>query len=134
MTIRMQKVVFATFTLAILSLVVMVAAVPVISKINADYRRIDPWAGEIPNPWERRVQDGELAELAELDVPEWYRSHDKVTPEEEEALEEYCEAYPEIEVGERPIPCTVNGVKGIVYEKAGQIYMNLGPITKRIVG
>lgn len=118
--------------LAVMS-IIMVAA-PIIRGAIPDEIRIDPWEVEIPTSWERRVQDGKLAELSETEVPEWYFSHGELNAAEATALEQYETEYPEMEVGERPIPCTVNGVRGIVYKEKGQIYMNLGPITKRIVG
>ena len=94
--------------------------------------RIEPWEVEISTPWELQQGSAELTSLKEAEVPEWYRSHGELTPAEAKALEEYKSEYPNQELGENPIPCTVNGVKGILTEKQGHIYIYYGPVRKKM--
>ena len=128
---KIQKYV-AIMTMVIMSVAIVFAATPVIRAIPEIRIMDDPFAVEIPTPWELDA-NCELSKLAEAEVPEWYRGHHgNLTLSEAKALAEYKENYPEMELGENPVPCTVNGVKGIVYETAGHVYIVYGPVTKQI--
>ena len=127
---KIQKYV-AIMTMVIMSVAIVFAATPVIRAIPEIRIMDDPFAVEIPTPWEL-IEDCELCKLTEAEVPEWYRGHGNLTLSEAKALEEYKKSYPEEKIGEKPIPCTVNGVKGIVYETAGHVYIVYGPVTKQI--
>lgn len=127
---KMQKCI-AIMMLTVMTVAMIAAATPIIRAIPEIRIMDDPFAVEIPTPWELDA-NCELSKLAEAEVPEWYRGHGNLTLAEAKALAEYKENYPEMELGENPVPCTVNGVKGIVYETAGHVYIVYGPVTKQI--
>ena len=129
--------IMATVSLIYISLIVTLSIISVF-RIAPETRieRIEllPWEVEISTPWEFEEGTG-LTEIKEAEVPEWYRGHGEITPAEAKALEEYKSEYPDQELGANPIPCTINGVKGIVYKnEEGHIYINYGPIHQKKIG
>lgn len=122
--------IMATVSLVYILLIVTLSVISVF-RIAPETRIELPWEVEISTPWE--LQKGEqLTEIREAEVPEWYECHGELTPAEAKALEEYKSEYPDQELGENPVPCTINGVKAVICEDEGHFHIYYGPVQKVI--